>query len=400
MNADNPLGTAEEEVELISNIIPSVIFEKNMEKVPIDIEYATVFSFIEYDRRRNDILKNSKYLSFKKLLWPMIVIQKDTENYIFIDNLNYFSLQFKIYKFEKLKDLEELKEVKINDFNSIQENITIIKNVLDDSYSYNKKINGLIEPEIIKGISPLIKLSFPESTSYSLKIRSDKNQHKLTEIVKEYLESINYMNKIIEILENTKKLLNDNINMIEKVISRYQTINKDQTSLHFNHSINLNEIKSVENKLIKLIDDLNKKISIIHSEREYLKRWSISGSKIDLILPILRIWLPLYVAKIQTSSGNINWIVAPPLIIQTKSEREIPIDVFNPSFLTSLKDRIENNFSYILKFIPETEEFDLFKDDNVNKLISEGFEKLLLVPFIDKKFIDYVKRVWIENLKI
>ncbi|MHA1831267.1 MAG: hypothetical protein ACTSWR_07040 [Candidatus Helarchaeota archaeon] len=116
-NGLDNLKTTKENI--VSSIIPSVIDEKSFEAVQEDIEYASVFMFIEHDRRRNIIFKNSKYLSFGKYYWPMIIIQVDPKNYIFIDNLNFFSLQFKNCEFKKPENVIEVKSTNYTEYKII-----------------------------------------------------------------------------------------------------------------------------------------------------------------------------------------------------------------------------------------------------------------------------------------
>jgi len=178
------------EIDILSNTLPSVIYAKNYDVIPSDIEFAAIFTFLEYERRRNDKLNKGSYVSFVKFLWPIIIIQSDPEKYLFIDRLNFFSLQFKIYEINELPQLSKLKGSDDKDLNIINRNIEVVKKILNDIYVYKKKINGLIEPEIVKGILGLIRLGNQEYSNFGTKLQSDIEYSNPSKITKEYSEYI------------------------------------------------------------------------------------------------------------------------------------------------------------------------------------------------------------------
>ncbi|MBD3226907.1 MAG: hypothetical protein GF329_01865 [Candidatus Lokiarchaeota archaeon] len=384
---EESLKTKERE-NLISKILPSAIDGKNLLALSLDLEYACSFSFIEYDRRRNDLLKDGKYISLYKYLWPMLIIQCDPENYIIIDNLYFFSLEFKSYELEKLERLKQLNKKFFDDIEEINEFLTFVDDFLKNVYIINKKIEGLIEPEILKGISPLIKLDYDDTSQPLLKLKSAENQDKHLDISQEYIESL--------------MLIENKLSQIKKIIENLK-INKNKISELFLKNQNklpekVRKLNNIRDKNMKLLEKSNILYENLYSEKEYLKRWSIPGSSYSLILPISRIWFPLYIAKIKRKSGEINWIVAPPLIMQSGSVYGIPIDVFHPSFLTQLKERVENNFNYIQKYIPDFTEKqkNLFREKTVNKFIIDGFNKLSKISGFDIKLLNQVKNTWKE----
>ena len=397
---DNLDGSADKGVDLISNTLPSIVYERSLDSLPIDMEYACIFSFIEYDRRRNDIYRNSKYLSFNKFLWPMIIIQVGLENYIFIDNISFFSLQYKIHEFENIELLTNVNEMIFDDYEEIQRNITIIKNFLSNISVKNKKINGLIEPEILKGISPLIKLGSPDFSLNSIKFQYDETQLEPTEISNQYATSLKKINRNVENIENILKYLNESKDTILELLSRKQSKNVNNVIFDTNKLMNSLELNDINDNIKFCLNAYNELYNVLKSEMNYLNRWSVAGSVIGVILPIIRIWFPLYIAEIITDSGDTRWIVAPPLIFQPKTEREIPLDVFHPSFLTSLKDRVESNFKYLQNFISNDKGINFFSIKEVNRFISEGFTKLYSDSLMNNKLLNHIQKVWNKNVKI
>ena len=386
------------EIDILSNTLPSVIYAKNYDVVPSDIEFAAIFTFLEYERRRNDKLNKGFYVSFVKFLWPIIIIQSDPEKYLFIDRLNFFSLQFKIYETNELPQLSKLKGSDDKDLNIINRNIEFVKKILNDIYAYNKKINGLIEPEIVKGILGLIRLGNQEYSNFGTKLQSDIEYSNPSKITKEYSEYIKKFEELIIAFNGVKNYFDNCIIHINDLIT---DLNNDRVNRKYEKkTIDLDTLYITRKKLQEIIDRINHLLRLITTERNNLNRWSVSGTKFGLILPVIKIWFPLYVAEIKMDKNNIQWIVVPPLIMQPNTEREIPIDVFHPSFLTSMKDRIENNFRYLLKYIPKSSKINLFEESSISKLMIDGFKKLVSEFNFQPRLIEHVKNKWLENLKL
>lgn len=369
--------TDDENEIMISNVIPSVIDEKNLAVASIDLETASIFSFIEFDRRRNDLYKDSKYISFIKYLWPVIIIQCGPENYLMIDNLDFFSLNFEIHKFEYVEELKRLNKEVLVEIGQINEYLNLITKFIKSLYILKRKINGIIEPEIIKGISPLIKLSSPDFSQYSSQLKRNKEQEDASNLSNQYLKSL--------------KTMNDDLELISRILNILRTIKGELLEEKLK-----NDQKIIQ-KINKNIGMLNELFDDLKSNKEYLNRWTIPGSTSGIIVPIMRIWFPLYVAEIKKMNGENSWIVAPPLIIQEKSNSNLKIDVFHPSFLTSLKNRVENNFKFFSRFIPKDKIINLFENEQINRYISEGFERLSSNNIVIGKLLVKIKNLWNEN---
>jgi hypothetical protein len=362
---------------MISNVIPSVIDEKNLAAASIDLETASIFSFIEFDRRRNDLFKDSKYLSFIKYLWPVIIIQCGPENYLMIDNLDFFSLNFEIHKFEHVEELRRLNNEVLVEIKQINKYLNLIAEFIKSVYILKRKINGIMEPEIIKGISPLISLSSPDFSQYSSQLKRNKQQEDPSNLSNQYLKSL--------------KTMNDDLKLISRILNILRNIKRELLEEKSNIA------QGIIEKINKNIGMLNELFDDLKSNKEYLNRWTVPGSTSGIILPIMRIWFPLYVAEIKKINGEIGWIVAPPLIIQEKSNSNLKIDVFHPSFLTSLKNRVESNFNFFLQSIPKNQTINLFQNEQINRYINEGFERLSSKNIVNGKLLINIKKLWKEN---
>jgi hypothetical protein len=97
----------------------------------------------------------------------VIIIQCGPENYLMIDNLDFFSLNFEIHKFEHVEELRRLNNEVLVEIKQINKYLNLIAEFIKSVYILKRKINGIMEPEIIKGISPLISLSSPDFSQYS-----------------------------------------------------------------------------------------------------------------------------------------------------------------------------------------------------------------------------------------
>jgi hypothetical protein len=185
--------------------------------------------------------------------------------------------------------------------------------------------------------------------------------------------------------------MNDDLKLISRILNILRNIKRELLEEKSNIA------QGIIEKINKNIGMLNELFDDLKSNKEYLNRWTVPGSTSGIILPIMRIWFPLYVAEIKKINGEIGWIVAPPLIIQEKSNSNLKIDVFHPSFLTSLKNRVESNFNFFLQSIPKNQTINLFQNEQINRYINEGFERLSSKNIVNGKLLINIKKLWKEN---
>ncbi|MHA1386107.1 MAG: hypothetical protein ACTSR3_20320 [Candidatus Helarchaeota archaeon] len=190
--ASRELGPAKE----IIPITPCIIYEKNSVSFPYDLELASKFAEIEYSRKKSELL-NSKYIFFSKAIWPITIIQADAENYIAVDNLNYFSFSFKISSSPNKGKIGRLLRDGSPDKEKLPDILDEILSIVDENVQEEIQIKGLIDPDVLRGLAVLIKIVEDQPTTYMAKLE-------------EVLSTDNVIN-ISESFKNAIKKVEDNI---------------------------------------------------------------------------------------------------------------------------------------------------------------------------------------------
>jgi len=383
--------------ELLSIYLPSVISSRDLSSLSIDLEFAAAFTFAEYDRRRNDLLKNSTYVNFGKYLWPMILIQSKNDKYLLIDYLSFFSLKFNIHIFNSSFPSMNIGN-DILDLKNLIDEVEGIKKFLLNEHIETRTLNGLVEPEVLKGIAPLFKIKAEFKPSFETKMLINPLQKNPLLILNQYNDSIELIKNNLKIIQQIIEYLKARRDEIKAIISNKYLKSPMIKNLDLNEPANVDQINQFLQDIEKLIEIGIILYKNIESELEYLTRWSIPGAANNLVLPIAQIWFPIYISQIETVNKEIKLIIVPPLILQHKSERPVRADLFHPSFLTSIKDRIENNLFFINQFIPYDKRINLFSIKEVNKFINDGFTKLSSQSIIDAKLLNHVQSIWNENI--
>ncbi len=541
------LGPAEETLP----ISPCLIYERNSVPFPLDLELASHFALIEYSRKKSDYV-NSKYMFFSKIIWPITYIQADSENYVAVDNLNYFTFSFKITSSPNRGKIGRLLRDASPDKYKLPDILDEVINLVKEDFKEEIQIKGLIDPDVLRGLTTIVKLVDTQPTTHMAKLedvfstddviniaesfksavkkvednitswkeiknvansitdewiidinrefgekekRSQSNLYNLerelqgkirtyeSQKSQEYYElnewkikkDKNIANKICEtypiineffynFIEKSKKLkiisgenpdpeefmtfalnllkdIENSIpslkNLLDKTRSDLGKIEKEMQTI--TSEIRTQE-KDIENKFQRLINDvksqipkikdkgdeelanlkiakdkieenarslrerLDKIIKVCENEKSYLKSWTVPGTSIGMVMPINKIWVPLYISEVETADGDEKIIVSPPNILPNhiSSERWVPFDFLNTSFKVMLKERLENaleiNMELRSNFEFNCSKKNLFSMPDVDKKILRGFDELLKKSLIEIKYINEIRNNWEKSL--
>ncbi|NVM04420.1 MAG: hypothetical protein HWN67_19005 [Candidatus Helarchaeota archaeon] len=546
--ATQNIGPAKESI----SISPCIIYEKNSIPFPFDLELASKFALIEYSRKKSEFL-NSKYIFFSKALWPITLIQADAQNYIAIDNLDYFSFSFKISSSPNRAKIGRLLRDASSNKVRLPDVLDEVLVTVEEKYQEEIQIKGMIDPDVLRGLTTLIKLTDTQPSTYMAKLEeafttdnvidiaesfksamkkvdgnitswkqiknlvssttddwiieiqrefTDKEKRakytlsKLDEELQdtkvdyeekksnEYYElqewkekrnkaiSKNIFEKFILIIQKLEKLLNNTQDMKtvfgeeedpEIILSLALKLIKDleldlpnfkdfvsKTKIEITNTQKdidgiASEIRTqesdIEKKYRKLIEEgdrkipkvkeqrekelsqltqikdkidikaklllekIDKIIKVCENEKSYLGSWSVSGNSIGMVMPINKVWIPLYVSEIETTEGDEKIIISPPSLLPNHfntSERWVPFDFLHTSFKVMLKERLENALEINLELRSNFEfncsKESLFSIPDIDRKISRGFNELLRKNLIDEIHINEIRKNWSDSL--
>ncbi|NVM53039.1 MAG: hypothetical protein HWN66_05005 [Candidatus Helarchaeota archaeon] len=367
-------------------IAPALVHERDLTIFNPDMELALMFALMEYDKRRHDQFREASYEFFSKILWPLTLIQAGPANYIGIDRMKlFFDLQFKITDFISSKSgiLSELNQ----EINKPQARIEHLTRWIDEIKAPFKKdlmIKGIIGPEILHGLVPLIKLATDKS------ITSGK------------LEPIISTDNLIEITNRYNQALKN----IEETISKWHSLQQkvkqkiEKWRLSYSNTSSTKEQEQIESKFKELNEKIQKNIWACRSEIEYLFHWAIPGQTLNLVVPYTEIWISMYLAKIILPNKAKKFLLLPPSIFseEIKSKRWVPVDTFHTSFYSILKEKIESTLEIQPQLTQKIETIcnaqNLFLKDEANKLIARGIDQIQERQLIDGKYIKALQSEW------
>ena len=137
------------------------------------------------------------------------------------------------------------------------------------------------------------------------------------------------------------------------------------------------------------------------NEQNYIKRWTISGKEVNLVMPIMKIYIPLYFAELEDEDGEEKFIISPPIIIPrdySLETRWVPFEFISSSFSPLIKDRLEtvleNNFELRSKFEFSCDNKNLFQFEEMDKRILRGFNMLIRDKLMDEQHVNEIKKNW------
>ncbi len=371
---------------------PVLVHERDLSVIPSDMELALMFAITEYNKHRHEQYKEGTYEFFSKILWPIAFIQAGSEKYIGIDELLLcFDLEFKKTKFLAPNNpLFSTLAMECGDFHSHLDLLTRCIEELNVPLKEKFKIKGILNPEIIHGLVPLIKLA-TDTPINAVKLEPIISTDELIAITNSY-------NQILKSIEET----------ISKWHSLQQIIEQKFEKWHSSYAASCS---SAEQKQIKeKYDELNKKILDkiwdCRNEIDYLLHWALSGHVLNLVVPITEIWIPMYLAGIILPNNTRKFLLSPPSIISTelKTIRWLPIDSFHSSFNSIFKERVEAILdaqtprSQKIKSICLTQ--NLFLKEEANNLIVRGFDRIREKQLIENKHIEIIQQEWQKAVSI
>ncbi len=363
-------------------IAPVLVHERDLSIITPDMELALMFALLEYDKRRHG---QGTYQFFSKILWPLMFIQAGSENYIGIDGLFVFDLQMK--KTEFLSSDSTILSLLKTDIGDPQARLDLLSQCMNDLNAPLKgvlRIKGVMGPDIIHGLVPLIKLATDKPTT-AIKLEPVISTDSLIGITMQYNQAL----KNIEETISKWHLLQQNI---------HQNFQKWQSS-HANAASSTQK-KQIEEKYQELDKKILDRVWDCRNEIDYLLHWSISGRTLNLIMPITEIWISMYLAGIILPNNAKKFLLLPPSILseEIKSNRWVPVDAFHSSFYTILKDKVEG---FLASQSPLTQTIEtncraqnLFLKEEANKLIARGFIRLQEKKLIEPKYIKALQEEW------
>jgi hypothetical protein len=346
------------------------------------MELALMFALLEYDKRRHG---QGTYQFFSKILWPLMFIQAGSENYIGIDGLFIFDLQMK--KTEFLSSDSTILSLLKTDIGDPQARLDLLSQCVNELNTPLKgvlRIKGVIGPDVIHGLVPLIKLATDKPTT-AIKLEPVISTDSLIGITTQYNQAL----KNIEETISKWHLLQQNIH---QNFQKWQSFHADVASS--------TQRKQIEEKYQELDKKILDRVWDCRNEIDYLLHWAISGRTLNLIIPITEIWISMYLAGIILPNNAKKFLLLPPSILseEIKSNRWVPVDAFHSSFYTILKDKVEG---FLASQSPLTQTIEtkcraqnLFLKEEANKLIARGFIRLQEKKLIEPKYIKALQEEW------
>lgn len=367
-------------------IAPALVHERDLMMVTTDMELALMFALMEYDKRRHEQYRKGEYEFFSKILWPVSLIQAGPENYIGIDRMKFFfDLQFKNTQFlpPDSKILSGLKQ-KTDDHQSRLELLSGWVKEIETSIKKDLIIKGIIGPEILNGLVPIIKLATDKPIT-AVELDPIISTDDMIDIANQYNQALRNIEETISKWHSLQR-------RIEKKIDEWRT----------SHSMSqtVNEQEQIDAQF----DTLNEKIFEIiwncRSEIEYLFHWAISGQALNLVVPYTEIWIAMYLAAIKLPNNTKKFLLLPPSVLseEKKSIRRIPVDSFHSSFYSILKERVESALETHAAVRNQIEGLckaqNLFLKEDANKIMTRGINRIKEQNLIENKYIEELQAQW------
>ncbi|MHA1263752.1 MAG: hypothetical protein ACTSRS_00810 [Candidatus Helarchaeota archaeon] len=366
-------------------ITPALVHERDLTVYTPDIELAFMFTLIDYEKRRHDQYRNGQYTFFTKILWPIALVQAGPENYIGIDLMRYFfNLQFSITEAPPV--VKSFFNFSVPNSIKLEEHSKIFQDWNEKINTTNKselKIDGIINPEILNGLVPLIRLA---------------ESKPLNGVIFPPLLSLEDSLEVAHQYNNALKRIEENIARWHSVQKMIRTRLAKRTNLISESSST--EKKSESEAIETLLKKVQRQIWNCRSEFNYLFRWALSGHVFNLVVPYYELWISMYLAQIILPNKTKKFIVIPPSIYshELNIRQRIPIEAFHSSFYTILKEKFETTFETQKLLIERIEskcsEQNLFLKEDANKLIKRGFNSIEAKQLIERRYVEILRVRW------
>jgi hypothetical protein len=372
-------------------VTPVLVYQRDLSVVPHDLELALIFGLSEYDRRRHEQFREGKYEFFSKILWPLILIQTGAENYIGIDGLFFFDLQFKRTKFLSPDNPVFLILGQEKSYDNARVHLDQLSQCIDElkvPINEEFRLQGILGPEIMHGLVPLIKMATDRTLS----------------AVK--LDSIISIDTVIAITNSYNQILRN----IEETISKWHSLQRiierkyEKWHAAYSHSVPEMEQSQIKTKYEEINKHLLDRLWDCRNEIDYLLHWAISGKTLNLVVPITELWVPMYLAGIKLTNGTNKSILIPPSVFSEdiKQKKWLPAEAFHSSFYSILKEKVESvldsNSQLAQKIKASCITQNLLVKEEANKLIKRGFNRLREKQLIENKYLDSLRDQWQKSV--
>ncbi|MHA1786468.1 MAG: hypothetical protein ACTSVY_00040 [Candidatus Helarchaeota archaeon] len=330
----------------------------------------------------------------------LINILKDIE-----DKKKRFELEIRRKETEVKSKLPSLQRQKSQKFMELSE--------------WNVKERRKLASSFMETIVPIFDY-FEEVKSRLNDIRKETDPEEIYILLEKAISELESGTKIKEILTNVRNEIEKNKKNLENLNEQIKTQEKD-INAQFEEKLSsvgkdLPAFKEERDKIMKqhmlirselenltntIRNSITRIISNCNNEQNYIKRWTIPGNEVNLVMPISKIYVPLYFAEIENDEGEEKFIISPPIIIPRNfslDTRWVPFEFINRSFSPLIKERLEtvleNNFELRSKFEFGCENKNLFLMDDINRRIQRGFDLLIKEKLMDDLHVNEIKNNW------
>jgi len=285
----------------------------------------------------------------------------------------------------------------------------------EESLKKRKKLSK----EVIEGFRPILRYFEEIKNNYS-KIAMEEDPEEIILQISNLFGELSSNKKLDPILSEFKNNLNSNETSLKEledgIRKKENEINEKYKKLESEVGTDLPQMKEnlqkqlsqhknmrleFENLVNSIRNHITRIISNCENEKNYLKRWTITGKEVNLVMPISKIYVPLYFAELEDEDGEEKFIIIPPIIIPREislADRWVPFEFISSSFSPLIKDRLEtvleNNFELRSKFEFSCENKNLLTMEDMDRRVNRGFDLILREKLMDELHLNEVKKNW------
>ncbi|NHI91806.1 MAG: hypothetical protein EAX96_04835 [Candidatus Lokiarchaeota archaeon] len=332
----------------------------------------------------------------------LISLMKDIE-----DQNKRFDLEIRRKEIEAKGKIPDLQERKTKEFFDLSE--------------WNLKERRTLAKSFVESMVPLISY-FEEIKDRVIKIKQEEDPEEVSITLNKEISQLESRERLNEIINTVKSNLSNNSTDLQGLIEtvkqkereievKYQelesSVGNDLPALKERKETTMNQKNLMRSELENLTNTIRNAITNIISncknEQNYIKRWTIPGKEVNLVMPILKVYVPLYFAELENEEGEEKFIISPPVIIPrdySLVNRWVPFEFVSSSFSPLIKERLEtvleNNFELRSKFEFSCENKNLFQIEEMNNRILRGFDMLFRDKLMDEQHLNEIKKNWLK----